>query len=110
MECKYEAIFCIVNEGFSGAVMDAARSAGATGGTITRSRGTASAEVEKTFGVTVSSQGRREPAPPQDQGFPGNASHPGVSRVLSPRRAARGRRHHGQHSVTAIRSDAVTEQ
>ena len=56
MEYPYEVILCIVNEGFSGAVMDAARSAGATGGTITRSRGTANAEVEKTFGITVSSQ------------------------------------------------------
>ncbi|MBO4407095.1 MAG: P-II family nitrogen regulator [Clostridia bacterium] len=56
MDYKYEVIFCIVNEGFSGAVMDAARAAGATGGTITRSRGTANAEVEKTFGITVSSQ------------------------------------------------------
>lgn len=56
MDYKYEVIFCIVNEGFSSAVMDAARAAGATGGTITRSRGTANAEVEKTFGITVSSQ------------------------------------------------------
>ena len=56
MDYKYEVILCIVNEGFSGAVMDAARAAGATGGTITRSRGTANAEVEKTFGITVSSQ------------------------------------------------------
>lgn len=56
MEYRYEVIFCIVNEGFSEAVMDAARLAGATGGTITRSRGTANAEVEKLFGITVSSQ------------------------------------------------------
>ena len=56
MEYKYEAVICIVNEGFSEAVMDAARLAGATGGTITRSRGTANAEVEKLFGITVSSQ------------------------------------------------------
>ncbi|MBP5207168.1 MAG: P-II family nitrogen regulator [Clostridia bacterium] len=56
MEIKYEVIFCIVNEGFSEAVMDAARRAGATGGTVMRSRGTANVESEKIFGITVSPQ------------------------------------------------------
>lgn len=56
MEFEHEVIFCIVNEGFSEAVMDAARRAGATGGTVIRSRGTANAEAEKLFGITVSPQ------------------------------------------------------
>ena len=56
MEYEYEAIFCIVNEGFSDAVMDAARRAGATGGTVVRSRGTANAEAERLFGITVAPQ------------------------------------------------------
>ncbi len=56
MDNEYEVIFCIVNEGFSDAVMDAARRAGATGGTVVRSRGTANAEAEKLFGITVAPQ------------------------------------------------------
>lgn len=56
MEFKHEVIFCIVNEGFSETVMDAARRAGATGGTVMRSRGTANTEAEKIFGITVSPQ------------------------------------------------------
>ena len=31
---KYEAIFCIINAGFSDTAMDAARKAGAGGGTV----------------------------------------------------------------------------
>ena len=50
---QHEAVFCIVNEGFSEAVMDAARAAGATGGTVLHATGTASIEAEKAFGVTV---------------------------------------------------------
>ena len=52
----FEIIFCIVNEGFSEEVMDAARRAGATGGTVLRARGTANAAAEKAFGITVSPQ------------------------------------------------------
>ena len=46
---KYEVVFCIVNNGFSEAVMDAAKMYGARGGTILRARGTASKEAEKIF-------------------------------------------------------------
>ncbi len=53
MTFEYEVIFCIVNAGFSDAVMNAARRNGATGGTVMRARGTADAEAEKLFGVTV---------------------------------------------------------
>ena len=52
----HEAVFCIVNEGFSEAVMDAAREAGATGGTVLNARGTASADAEKKFGIVVEPQ------------------------------------------------------
>ena len=37
---KFEVIICIVNSGFSDEVMDAARKAGAKGGTVLRGRGT----------------------------------------------------------------------
>lgn len=50
---EHEVIFCIVNAGFSDAVMDAARQFGARGGTVIRARGTANTEAEKLFGITV---------------------------------------------------------
>ena len=53
METKYEAIFCIVNEGFSGDVMAAARRAGAGGGTILHGRGSAPREAEELFQITI---------------------------------------------------------
>lgn len=53
MEYKHELIFCIVNAGFSEAVMDAARQFGARGGTVLHARGTANPEAEKIFNITV---------------------------------------------------------
>ena len=53
MEFKHEVIFCIVNAGFSEAVMEAAREFGARGGTVIRARGTANQEAEKKFGITI---------------------------------------------------------
>lgn len=50
---KYEMIFCIVNAGFANNVMDAARRAGARGGTIMHARGTASKEAEEKFGLSI---------------------------------------------------------
>lgn len=49
----YEVIFCIVNAGYSEAAMDAAKKCGAKGGTVIHARGTANAEAEKVFGITV---------------------------------------------------------
>lgn len=51
---KFEMIICIVNAGFSGEVMDAAREVGAKGGTIIHARGTANKKAEETFKITVS--------------------------------------------------------
>ncbi len=51
---SHEAIFCIVNSGFSDDVMDAAREFGATGGTVIRARGTANQEAEKLFNIAIS--------------------------------------------------------
>ena len=50
---KYEMILCIINAGFSETVMDAARAAGARGGTLLRGRGTANREAEEFFHITV---------------------------------------------------------
>ena len=49
----HEAIFCIVNSGYSEAVMDAAKKGGARGGTVINARGTAGKESEKFFGLSV---------------------------------------------------------
>ena len=50
---NHEVIFCIVNTGFSETVMEAAKDAGARGGTILRGRGSANPEAEEFFGVTI---------------------------------------------------------
>ena len=50
---EHQVIFCIVNSGYSEAVMDAAKKFGARGGTVIDARGTASKEAETFFGVTV---------------------------------------------------------
>ncbi len=53
MSHSYECILCIVNAGFSDNVMDAAKSAGARGGTVLHARGTGAREAETFFGITV---------------------------------------------------------
>ncbi|MBQ8308224.1 MAG: P-II family nitrogen regulator [Clostridia bacterium] len=49
----HEVIFCIVNSGYSEAVMDAAKKGGARGGTVLNARGTAGKEAEKFFHISV---------------------------------------------------------
>ena len=56
MDYSHEVIFCIVNEGFSEVVMDAAKRAGARGGTVMRARGTANVDAEKVFGISITPQ------------------------------------------------------
>lgn len=53
MDYKYEMICCIVNLGFSEAVMDAAREFGARGGTVIHAKGTANKEAEKLFKIPI---------------------------------------------------------
>ena len=50
---NFELILCIVNAGYSQNVMEAARSAGARGGTIVRGRGSANPEAEEFFNITI---------------------------------------------------------
>lgn len=50
---EHELIVTIVNKDFADDAMDAARSAGAKGGTILTARGTGRHEVEKLFGLTI---------------------------------------------------------
>ena len=50
---KHELVLCIVNAGFSETVMDAAKEAGARGGTVIHARGTANREAEQFFNITI---------------------------------------------------------
>ena len=53
MENKHELVICIVNEGYSEAVMQSAREVGVTGGTVINARGTTPKDVEAIFQITV---------------------------------------------------------
>ena len=53
MSNEYELIICIVNQGFSEEVMQAARECGARGGTVINARGTAKAEAEEAFHISI---------------------------------------------------------
>ena len=53
MEFKHEAIFCIVNSGYSEVVMNSAKKLGAKGGTVINARGTASKDAETFFGISI---------------------------------------------------------
>ena len=50
---RFELVLCILNNGFSDVAMDAARAAGARGGTIMHGRGTASKDAERLFNITI---------------------------------------------------------
>ena len=53
MSSKWKMITIIVNTGYADDIMDAARKAGAQGGTITHARGTGTEEDAKFFGVQI---------------------------------------------------------
>lgn len=53
-QAETNAIFCIVNRGFTDLVMTAARKAGAAGGTVIHARGTSNKQIEKFYGLAVS--------------------------------------------------------
>lgn len=52
-EKKYEMVLCIVNSGYSELVMDAAKAAGAGGGTLIHARGTANKDAEQFFHISI---------------------------------------------------------
>lgn len=49
----FDLIITVVNRGFDDVVMDAARKAGATGGTVLHARGAGIHETEKFFGISI---------------------------------------------------------
>ena len=53
---NYEIVLAIANEGYTDSVMDAARSAGARGGTVLHGKGTGSKDAEKFFKVSIASE------------------------------------------------------
>jgi len=56
MNFEYELIVVILNENFADCVMEAARSAGAGGGTVLHAKGTAGAHAGKFYGVSIAEE------------------------------------------------------
>lgn len=56
MNNQFEMVLAIVNTGYTEDVMEAVKACGATGGTILNARGTANTEIEKFFGLSLSSE------------------------------------------------------
>ena len=56
MHFDYELIYVILNEGHSDDVMDAARPAGAAGGTVIAAKGTGFQQTEKFMGLTLANE------------------------------------------------------
>ena len=50
---QFQLIVCIVNAGYSQNVMEAARAAGARGGSIVRGRDSANPQAEEFFNITI---------------------------------------------------------
>ena len=56
IKTDYEMIFVIANEGYSDMIMDAARGAGAKGGTVIKGRGTGAENTEKFLGFSIAKE------------------------------------------------------
>ena len=56
VKTDHEIIFVIANEGYSDLIMDAARGAGAAGGTVIKAKGTGAEYTEKFFGFSIASE------------------------------------------------------
>lgn len=56
LNTEYELIIIIANEGYTDLIMDAARSAGAAGGTVVKAKGTGAEYAKKFFGFTMAAE------------------------------------------------------
>ena len=56
IDYRFELILAVTNEGFTDMVMDAARDAGASGGTVLHAKGTGADNAEKFFKVSIASE------------------------------------------------------
>ena len=50
---KLELLVCVINSGFSGELMKAAKNAGCKGGTVIHAHGTANKQAEKFFNISI---------------------------------------------------------
>ena len=55
-DTRYELLLVVANQGYTGSIMDAARTAGAGGGTVIHAKGTGTDLVRKFFGVSIASE------------------------------------------------------
>jgi len=53
MDNKFELVVAIVNDSYTDLVMDAAKAAGARGGTVLNAKGTGNKEIESFFGIVI---------------------------------------------------------
>ena len=56
IKTDHELIFVIANEGYSDMIMDAARAAGAGGGTVIKAKGTGAEYTQKFFGFSIATE------------------------------------------------------
>lgn len=56
VKTDHELIFVVANEGYTDLIMDAARSAGASGGTVIKARGSGAEYTKKFFGFSIASE------------------------------------------------------
>lgn len=56
IKTDHELIFVVANEGYSDMIMDAARSAGAGGGTVIKAKGTGAEYTQKFFGFSIATE------------------------------------------------------
>ena len=52
-QSKYQVVFAIVNDGYTDLVMNAAKTAGARGGTVLSARGTGNKDIAKFYGIVI---------------------------------------------------------
>lgn len=55
-ETKYELLVVIANQGYTDLIMDAAREANATGGTVIHAKGTGMQKAEQFLGVSLAAE------------------------------------------------------
>jgi len=56
IKTDHELIFVVANEGYSDVIMDAARAAGAGGGTVIKAKGTGAEYSKKFFGFSIATE------------------------------------------------------
>ena len=55
-DTKYELLVVIANQGYTEMIMDAAREANASGGTVIHAKGTGAEKAEKFLGVSIAAE------------------------------------------------------